>query len=209
MRWREPLDEVLGSRAKVRAIRVLWCADGAPLSGREVARRCRLSHTGVLRALAELEAQNVVWPATDATGTRYKLNREHVLVEEAVVPMMLLEASLGDRVTRFILDAVPRAVSITLFGSVARGEDRPESDMDVLVVVPDDMDPDDTADLIDGMACFARFGKVLNPVIFTRRMLGDAWKRRLPLLDAILEEGRPMAGAPVGSLVMGRRRAAG
>jgi predicted nucleotidyltransferase len=199
MLWREPLDEILGSRAKIRILRALWRSDGDALSGREIARRIGLSHTGVMRALEQLEEQDVVWPSSDPTGTRYRLNRTHQFVNEGLMPLFGIEASLYDRVRDFVLEAVPDAVSVVIFGSVARGQDAPDSDLDVLVVIPDGSDSLDAGDCIHGVEFYAKLGKVLVPIIWTRSELADAVERDLPLMGNIKREGIVVFGEPLMS----------
>lgn len=209
MLWNEPLDAVLGSLAKVRILRCL-CASDAPLSGREIARRIGLSHAGVLRALRTLEESDAVWPVTDPTGIRFALNRENELVRDGLVPLFGVEASMDDRLRAYMLGQIPAALSVTMFGSVARREDRSGSDLDVLVVVPDTMDPYEVSDRFDGVETYPRLGKIVQPVVFTVSGLREAAARRLPLLDRVLEDGRLLTGEPLQALLLrGPRRAAG
>lgn len=207
MRWLEPLDEILGSRAKIRVLRCLWRADGEPLSGREVARRVGLSHTGVLRALSELGEQDVVWPSADPSGTRYRLNRTHDLVRDGLMPLFGLEDGLEGRVVSRLADAVPHAVSIVLFGSVARERDAAASDLDVLVVVAEDDDVPDADDAIDAVEFYARFGKLLNPIVMSVREVKDLLAARAPLMENIVHEGRLLWGRPVLTMDGGGARA--
>src|ERR1700730_15491979 len=51
------------------------------------------------------------------------------------LPFQINEATIQDLITAIIREAQPRAVA--LFGSRARGDDRPASDVDLLVVMPD------------------------------------------------------------------------
>lgn len=52
-----------------------------------------------------------------------------------VMPMTISDARISNAVDR-IVDAV-HPLRIVLFGSVARGQSRPDSDIDILVVMPD------------------------------------------------------------------------
>lgn len=208
MRWREPLDEILGSRAKVRILRALWATDGEALSGREIARRVGLSHTGVLRALAELETEDVVWPSSDPTGTRYRLNRTHEFVRDGLRPLFAMEASLEDRLVGYVREAVPDAISIVMFGSVARGDDAPTSDVDVLVVVPDGVDPHDAADRVHAMEFYARLGKVLEAIVWTESELRRNYRDGMRLVASVAEDGKTLFGPSVRQLLIGVARVA-
>lgn len=81
-----------------------------------------------------------------------------------------------------------RLVDVVLFGSVARGEDTPESDVDVLVVLRGPVhhyaEHKRLADVVvDLMACY---GVVVTPVVMAEsRFRHENW----PLLRNIREEG--------------------
>ena len=78
---------------------------------------------------------------------------------------------------------------IELFGSRARGDAEPDSDMDVLVIV-DDLSPE-LEDYISECAWEAGFeyGIVLVPVVFTRDEWENGPERYSLLAEAIRAEG--------------------
>lgn len=77
-------------------------------------------------------------------GYLYQLNRDHVLA-----PVVLAAAGARQEFLRRLTDGCarlrPPVVSAALFGSVARRQSQPDSDVDLLLVVPDDADTDDAA----------------------------------------------------------------
>ena len=78
---------------------------------------------------------------------------------------------------------------VVLFGSRARGDAEPDSDMDVLVVV-DDL-TEDMEDYISECAWEAGFerGIVLVPVVFSRNEWENGPERYSLLAEAIKSEG--------------------
>lgn len=188
------LDDVLGSRAKVAVLRCLWAADGESLSGRAVARRTGLSHAGALKALKELRVHRVLRTTLD---DRYQLDREHDMVSRGLVPLFALESGFERRLTDLIVGIVPRVLTVVLFGSVARGEETEFSDIDVLLIVPDDVDPVDAYEAITTSAGISRFGRYLSPSIYTTSMLADGYREGWPLLAEIEHEGVVLLGEPV------------
>lgn len=207
MRWTHPLDEILASRAKVRLLRSLHSAD-QPLSGRAAARATGLSHTAALRALDELYAQNVLSLAAGAGGMRFRLNHDHVLVSDGLVPLLMLEQALDDRLAEFILERAPGALSIVLFGSSALGDDSETSDLDVFVVVPDDTESEHVFEELAGSEAGSRFGKRLGPVVWTVSRLRRAHRSGDRLLASILENGRVLAGDAPLAVVHGAHASA-
>ena len=79
------------------------------------------------------------------------------------------EAALPARIASAVRDHADGVFRAILFGSVARGEERPDSDVDLLLVWPDNSDDDarwDTsmrvAQIVDDVA-----GRVCIPLVYT------------------------------------------
>jgi hypothetical protein len=127
----------------------------APKSGRAVAATAgeRVGYRRVSQVLAELVGAGVVLRESHPPAYLYRLNRDHVAAE----PLLML-ADLRGRLLSRITDAaenwthVPEA--LWLFGSAARGEGTPESDIDLLVVRPSTVEGDDPTwrEQLDGLA---------------------------------------------------------
>jgi predicted nucleotidyltransferase len=83
--------------------------------------------------------------------------------------------------------------SLTLFGSRARGDADPDSDLDVLVVL-DSRPTDRGRDLISDCAWEAGFeyGLVVVPVVFEKREWEEGPERYSLLSQAVLAEGIPI-----------------
>ena len=80
-----------------------------------------------------------------------------------------------------------------LFGSRARGDADPASDMDILVVLADSA-PDDAPDQVSDAAWEAGYphGIVIVPVVFRRHEWEDGPERNSLLADAVRAEGVPL-----------------
>jgi predicted nucleotidyltransferase len=93
------------------------------------------SEAGIRKAAERLVGQGIVLRGQAGKANLYRLNREHV----AAAGIEMLAASRSELIAR-LRDAIaqwkiaPRAA--VLFGSAARGEAGPESDLDLLVVRP-------------------------------------------------------------------------
>lgn len=115
-----------------------------PLSGRTVHRLVHppASPQGVQNALDELARSGLVIQERVGRAVVNTLNREHILA-----PLIEQAAGLRDVVLRKVAATVreeaPRAVQAYVFGSVARGEDNSASDVDLLILWPDDVDADE------------------------------------------------------------------
>ena len=190
MRSQSALDDVIASRGHLRVLRA---ADALPagleVSARDLARRAGLAHSRVLRILSDLAGARILTVHRVGRSDLYEVNRKHVLY----VPLHALFAreaaltgELADLVRKRLrsFDWIPEAY---IFGSVARGEARAESDVDLAIVAPAMSDEDvDRAlrPLTDEIR--QRFGTELNIHVSdapaaqrarSRRPGRDLWKR--------------------------------
>ncbi|MEX2658141.1 MAG: nucleotidyltransferase domain-containing protein [Acidimicrobiales bacterium] len=115
-----------------------------PLSGRRVGELAgdRLSQSRANEVLRELAAAGVVLSEEQPPARLYVLNREHVAAD-AILGLARMRQTLLDRMRARVGTWEPAPASAWLFGSFARGEGDVHSDIDVLVVRPDEVSQED------------------------------------------------------------------
>lgn len=115
-----------------------------PRTGRELARLSSRSEAGVRRRLERLVEQGLVTVEATPAGRLYTLNREHLaapIVEQIAGLRLALFERLRERISSWRIPAVHASV----FGSAARGEGDARSDIDIFVVRPRGVDPEEEA----------------------------------------------------------------
>lgn len=207
-----PLATLL-SAADAGALTVLSHTEVA-LPGRRVAELAGVNHTSILRALNRLALQGVITVEPAGRANLYRLNRFHVLA-----PMLLEAANATGAVRRrLVIDIeawdIP-CLHAALYGSLARGQAGPESDIDVLVVRPESLSPhdEDAWDLqLDGTeaALHAYTGNNLSWLDTTVTDLQRAEAADEPIFrswrdDAILLTGEPLPQLLHGTAAGSRR----
>ena len=211
----DPLDEVLNSRAKVRVLRVLVTL-GETVSGRQAARLARVPVKTALRALDDLVAMEVV-RRQEASGQHlHQANREHVLweglrrlfdVEDERFTALLrhLRASLEalDQ-----LKGKAAVISSVIFGSSARGDATPRSDLDLLVLVSDEDAADRARVLFSDLSPLLalRFGVHLSPVVLTAERFRERDAEGDPFTRAVTTDALPVFRSHPAELLNGRPR---
>jgi hypothetical protein len=114
-----------------------------PLTGRAIDRLVRRgSHRGVRLALERLVAQGLVTVEEAGRAHLYVLNRDHVAAP-AVELLMGLRAEVVRRIRGAIAAWAVQPAHASLFGSMARGDGDVESDIDILVIRPSEVDGED------------------------------------------------------------------
>jgi predicted nucleotidyltransferase len=193
---KHPLDVLLGTPAVVKVLRALATAPPGAFSGRELARMAGVVPSQATLALKRLEATNVVWRKVQGKADLWSLDRDTALGAIAL-QLFAGERSIRQSMMEDIRATLrPLPVSRALiFGSVARGEDSPRSDLDLFVQVPDKASATRVKEaLLDARVRISRvYGTELSPLVYT-----DGECRRPPhpeLLANILREGKPVLEA--------------
>jgi predicted nucleotidyltransferase len=111
----------------------------------------RYSVPGVRKALHRLVDQGVVSADRSGRTMRYWLNRDHV-ASNAIIELAHLSESVVDRIRVAVAGWSVQPVVVSMFGSAARGDMDPHSDIDLFVVgtassVADDSWADQIAEL--------------------------------------------------------------
>jgi DNA-binding transcriptional ArsR family regulator len=134
MDWKEPASPVM-SRGTAAILRALAGA-GVPFSVRELARLAGVSQTGARHVVDALAEHGLVEVYPAAGAHLVSLNREHLAVEPSVAIANLRGRSL-DRLREEVAAWERPAIHVSMYGSAARGDGGPTSDIDLLVVHED------------------------------------------------------------------------
>jgi predicted nucleotidyltransferase len=88
----------------------------------------------------------------------------------------------------------PKLLELRLFGSEARGDARPDSDLDVLVVVQPDTERTILEDRVIDIAFDVNleFGLYISPRVVTRGILDHPVWRDTPFLKNVVRESIPL-----------------
>jgi hypothetical protein len=141
MDFRRPL-QVVTPTLDGDVLSVLACAE-AEMTGRELQRVIgHGSHQGIRNAADRLVVQGIVSRRSAGNANLYRLNRDHVAASW-IEGLAGLPAQVLDRLRDAISGWEQPPVLVVLFGSVARGEATPQSDLDLLVMRPADCEPDE------------------------------------------------------------------
>ena len=156
------------------ALTVLAGADTA-MSATQIQRVAgRGSRYGLVLVLERLAQHGLVTAIPAARGNLYQLKREHILAP-VVIAAVSARAEMNRRLSEALRALSPKPLSAAIYGSVARGEATSDSDIDLLVITTDGVDPDDEiwTRQIDNLERQARLwtGNLLQVVTVPRAQL--------------------------------------
>jgi predicted nucleotidyltransferase len=154
----------------------------------------RHSEEGIRKVLRRLTKQGVVQSDRVGNAFAYRLNRDHLAAQHIIGLARLQEtflARLEDRLASWEIPPVYAAV----FGSAAQGSMTVESDLDLLLIRPEDADDDLWETQVDDLvADVTRWvGNDIRPLEFTVSEL-TARGREEPVLRTVVNEGLTVAG---------------
>lgn len=192
MRFESPIDDLFLNRSHVRTLRALHhLPEGLPASGREIARRARITHPTALRALAVLVDAGLVTAGKSSARDAYELNHDHFFADQ-IADLYQADAGVKEELASFLreelLARTDKVDWATLFGSIVWGESTPTSDIDLAVSCARAGASEVERALNDlSDATRKQFGNRVSPLINTRkqRPKSGIWK-------LIEEEGVPL-----------------
>jgi len=195
MRWHNTLDDIFGSVIKTRLLRVLSKTRGT-YTGRELARLVGYSHTHTNSALAELEINGLVIRRKAGNSYLYSLNEDSILLSRIIDPAFRIEQGLLQDLANAFFERLGKdLISIILFGSVAKGEEREDSDVDLILVVRNDADLDKLEDKVSGISLelAISFGSPISSILVTESEYASKKRRKRAFWRDVAKDGIELA----------------
>ena len=143
------------------------------MSEREIASILKVSHMSINRMMRELSEVNLVNFVTVGKAHLWKVNRKSYafkVLSEFIKGVSGIKDPLDD-LKRMILTNIPKNLikKVVLFGSVAKGEEKTDSDIDIFFLVKDNRDKESLISALNKLSnvCLETYGNRLSPYILT------------------------------------------
>jgi predicted nucleotidyltransferase len=166
-------DEALRSWSHVAVLRALLDTTTG-FTGNEVARLAGMHPLSALKALSSLEVLGIVRRQRGGRDHIFTLNRTHFVVREGLIGLYEAERRLSTAIISTLAGSLRRWVlSAVIFGSVARHEESPASDLDLCCVVKTEAEKEKVRGALESqsVALHETFGIKLAPLLFTHAEL--------------------------------------
>lgn len=209
MLFQEPLNSILGQSSKVKILRFLIRSQ-AELNGTQIAKAVGLSHVKSNIALQELVAHGLMTMRRVGRSCLYRLDQENIVIKKLLRPLFEKEYHLSDELKKIITGELKPAypLSIVLFGSIVRGDARPNSDIDLLVVIPQDKNMAQAKREIEraGEKVLKIFGNHLSPLVVKVDLFCKKYRRGEKLYVDVVKNGKPIYGKSLQGVISVRRK---
>lgn len=195
--------ETFTSAPKLKVLRHLWRTGGAH-TGRELARAIGLDPKNASIVLRELTADGLVSRRRAGRAYLYSLNSSSYMVSDILSRMFEGERGWLQALAAEIREVAGRHVeAVVLYGSLARKQAGPGSDIDFLVVVRSQADPAVTLDRINSqrLRLEERYGRALSVLVMTRSALRQKTQAGDQFVLDVLAQGHVVAGKSLSELV--------
>ena len=209
MEFTNILDKVITQPTKIKILRFLVLYK-PEMTGRELARFCNISPMQAHRTLNSLSLQGIVTKIRVGNSYVFKLNTHNAVISILLKDIFIKEKNLLKEIILNSFKQFDRKIlSATVFGSIADGLARPNSDVDLLIVTRDK----ESLRLIKSelpnieVAFYEKTGNRLAPLLISLNELIKKQSTNKTLFNKIIN-GNTIFGRPVKELLNGRQNTA-
>lgn len=167
----------------------------------------RGSRAGQRDVLNRLVEHGLVLAEPANRGYLYRLNRSHVLTDP-LLAVARSRSTILDRLRQASQSLQPNPLHVSVFGSFARGDGGPASDIDLLLVTSADLSDDETwVDQIQSLSdsVVAWTGNRLERLLLTLDGLHAAVDFHEPIVASWLDDSYTLLGPPITLLIKDRQ----
>lgn len=199
MRFTNYLDGILSTKSDVKILRTLFRFPTKEFSENELARSSGVGQKTVNRAMPKYVSYGIVSVRTIGRANVYSLNSGHYITEH-LRSLFRAEEGAKQELNCLLGNAFrgdKNVISLVIFGSVARDQEEPTSDIDVFILARDKESAEKKLQRA-GEAVMRRFSNVISGYILTPREFEE--KRKTSTIKEIVAGGELVVGRPLGAV---------
>ncbi|MHB8603133.1 MAG: nucleotidyltransferase domain-containing protein [Nitrosotalea sp.] len=181
------LEQVLGNKGAISVLRTLVGHKGRIFTIRRLAEDAGISHTEAAATIQDLEKFGIVQVQPVGKAHQISLNTKSYLLNKMIEPIFKVEQNTLQEVISTLKKNLvsKKIISAIIFGSVARGEEKEDSDIDLLIISNDyDMSIEIVSKVIEEISLM--FHTKISHMIFSEKQLQS--KRKSDLINSIIKD---------------------
>ncbi len=202
MKIYDKLDEILKNGSKIKILRFLF-TEGDEHTGRGIARGISMSVSSTYSTLQRMKDEGLLSVRKKGNAILYKLQKNNYIVKKLLEPLFEKEKSISNDIVSFIARNLFREkkeiISIAIFGSVARKEERSRSDIDLVVIAKSKIGKSKVDKAMDKLSIDVakKFGASISPYILTEAEIKRKYNEKQPIIHSILNSNQLIYGEPI------------
>lgn len=170
MRFHNYLEQAVGNKLTIKLLRTMVNYRGKIFTVRSLAKTARVSLNETALTIHELEKLGIIKIQPIGKAYHLYLNEKNYILNKIINPMFNVEKNTLDKLLQILKKhfATKKITSVALFGSVSKGEENDDSDID-LIVISDDFN---NANLVISTAAdkvLEIFHSKISSIIFTKK----------------------------------------
>lgn len=184
MKFTASLLDIVNSKTKLKIVKFLLTHE-ASMSEREIASILKVSHMSINRTMRVLSEVNFVNFITIGKAHLWKVNRKSYAfrtLSEFIKGISNIQEPL-DNLKNIILQSIPKTwvKKVILFGSVAKGTEKTNSDIDIFFLIKDAKDKDKLNPILEKLSntFLEAYGNKLSSYILTEPEANKKAKAKL------------------------------
>jgi len=175
--------ELLSSRARAEIFRLLFNGTGDELHVREIERRSGLNDSTLRQELRKLVRLDLVQSRRDSNRVYYRAKTESPLYPE-IRNLVLKTSGLSDVLKSVLTDKRIRVAFV--FGSIARGEEKAGSDVDLMVI--GQLGLRDLSRLLSGIE--EKIGREVNPHVLREEEFRKRIRAKEHFVSSVMDSSK-------------------
>lgn len=200
MKLHKYLEQVLGNKGSISILRALVDHKGRVFTIRRLAEDAGISHTEAASTIEDLENLGIVQVQPVGKAHQISLNKKSYVLNKIIEPIFKVEQnSLQDVISILKKNLISKKIiSAIIFGSVARNEEKEESDIDLLIISNDyDRAIEIVSKIIEEISLM--FHTNVSHIIFSEKQLRS--KRNSDLINSIIKDHILITGKELVDLI--------
>ena len=200
MKLHKYLEQVLGTRGSISVLRTLTNHQGRVFTIRRLAEDAGISHTEAAATIEDLEKLGIVQIQPVGKAHQVSLNRKSYVLNKIIEPIFNAEQNSLEEVISILKKNLTskKITSAVIFGSVVRGEEKEDSDIDLLVISNDyDQAIEIVSKVIEEIPLI--FHTKVSHIILSEKRLRS--KRNSSLINTIIKKHILIAGKELVEII--------
>ncbi len=200
MMLRRYLEQVLGNKGSISVLRTLIGHRGRVFTIRLLAEDAGISHTEAASTVNDLEKLGIVQVQPVGKAHQISLNKKSYVLNKIIEPIFKAEQQSFQEVMVILkknLDS-KKIISAVVFGSVARGEEKKDSDIDLLIISNDhDLAIESASKISEEISLM--FHAKISHMIFSEKQLRS--KKNSDLINSIIKDHILITGKELADII--------